>query len=140
MSSTTHLQLVVVDAPSDRRNDFLEQLEAFGPELRSEKGVPGDITSRPGKARDETISNRISQRPGDDWDRIGCLPGGKAACCSTRNNDVNVETNEVFRCVTQSRQVGFVAVYDFDVLGFDIALVSQRLLEKIPHTRGDWIR
>jgi hypothetical protein len=46
----------------------LEQLQPLGDQLRAEERRPCDISSRPGKAGDEPISDRIAHGRRDDRD------------------------------------------------------------------------
>src|SRR5262249_8205942 len=50
------------------RHGFLEDLQAFGDDLRTEDGIPCDISTRSGKARYETCLHWIAGPHHDDGD------------------------------------------------------------------------
>ncbi len=114
----------------DLRERLLHQFEPFPRQLVILRREPGGIPARSGEARDETEPYGVR----DDWhDYRDCgrrLPGSHGALAA-RNDDVNLETNQVGSEAWES-VVSSVRppVLDDNVSPFDIAKLAESLLER----------
>jgi hypothetical protein len=82
----------------------------------------------PGRqAIDQPIRNRIGGGIREhDGDRLGSLLGGQAVVWTTRNDDIDLETNQIFRQSGDPLEFIFsVAKLVNDVLAFDVTELTQ---------------
>ena len=98
--------------------------------LRGEEGQPCDIAARPGKAGDESASNRIASSREDNGEGPGRLLVSQGGGCGSGQDDINLERNQFGRESGEPLELPLVkSVIDHDVAALDVAEVTQSLKE-----------
>jgi len=69
----------------------------FAAQLRGERGQASNVSTRPRKAGNEPIANRIVIKRHDNGDRASRFPGGPRIGRAGRDNDVDLKTNQLSR-------------------------------------------
>jgi hypothetical protein len=114
----------------NRWDDLLEKLHLFAADLLGQAGKPCNIPTRLREAADEPVCNRIANRHHDDGDRLGGSPRHVELDWGRRNDDIDLETNQL-GCKGGESLALFLcqSVLDADVLTFDVAELLQALTE-----------
>ena len=123
---TTH-----VEEDSDSggsRKQFPEKLDPFCVELRDNGADPGDISTRVGEARDDSVPDGIGKPRNDDRNRRRRILGGQGRWRSPGQDQVHVQPNQFSR---QSR-VSFVSAVGRSVLDDEILPLDVSELPKTP--------
>jgi len=111
-------------------NDLPEQLQAFGDQLRAEKGRPGDISTRPCQAGDQLVADGIGHHRRDDGERVGGLLGGTGCGRAPRDNDVNLERHQLGRELGKPIRLPLrIPALEGQVLPLDVSELVQALVE-----------
>jgi hypothetical protein len=92
----------IIRIPEDRQTrDFgdgrLEQLQRFPDHLGAHGGRPRDVSAGSRKASDEPGPHRIGYGHHDDRDRPGGILGCQRCLRNRRNNDVDLELDQLCR-------------------------------------------
>jgi hypothetical protein len=117
-------------------NSLLEKLQPLGTDVRAKDGVPGDISSRSGKAWHEPGAHGIADRDHDDGNRGGGLLGREACRRAEGRNDIHRATNERRRGLGEPlRHSVTIRIVEGDVAAFEVAEVSQPVPEGVPMGR-----
>src|SRR5262249_41964869 len=106
-------------------------------QFRSEEGQAGDVSARLRKGRHEPILDGIAHHRCNNRNSGSCLPGGKGGRRIRREDDVNLETNQL-RCESWKPLDSPVrtSVLDGDVSILRIAKLTQPLPEGVElHSR-----
>src|SRR6266542_2586374 len=74
---------------------LLEQIEAFGRELRRDEGQPGDMSARAGQAVDQLHLDRFADGEHDDGDGAGRLLGSDGRGRTRGDQHVHLEADEL---------------------------------------------
>src|SRR5689334_16176141 len=77
------------------RNDLLQQLQPLSTELIRKSGQPSNVSSRSRKASHEPRPNRVVIACHYNGNRSRCLLRGPGCCCTTGNDDINIETDQL---------------------------------------------
>ena len=80
--------------PGEPRNNFLQKLQSFSAYLRGKRGQSSNVPTRPRKAGDEPIANRIGILRHDNGNRDRRFLGGTGCCRTSRDNDLYLETDQ----------------------------------------------
>jgi hypothetical protein len=114
------------------RKRFLQQLQALTAELRRDAGQAGDVATRPRQALDEPYSHCVATRPHHDRDHRSRLLGGERGLRSERDDDVDVEADEL-GCERGKplRPALGVSVFDEEVLSLDVAKLVEPETESV---------
>ena len=115
--------------PLHVRECLLHDLELLGHKIGHEHRYSGDVAAGARKAGHVTDSDRVGMSSEHDGDRAGRLSGGLGLGRRDREDDVDVQTDEVGRQLAQSLDRGRVAKDESDVLALDIAVVPQAGLQ-----------
>jgi hypothetical protein len=108
----------------------------FPHQLGADGGEPGEIAAGPSQAGDEALGHRIAGYGEDDRDRPGGLLGGFGSGRGCRDDDVDVQPDELGGERGQSLILELGGpMLDHHVLTFDVAQVAQPLPERLVEER-----
>jgi len=79
------------------RNDFAEELQPLGDQIRVDCREPRDIPARPVEAGGKTLAHRIGDGRHDDRDRIGGTLGRLGRGQGRRRDDIDLQINQLCR-------------------------------------------
>src|SRR5262245_17877902 len=108
------------------------RLDSFGPQLRIEKALSGDVSSRACEAGNDPGRNGVADDRHHDRYRRGGLLRGKRPWCCMGHDQVDFGPNEFERQFGQSPIVSIrPSIVDEDVRALDVAAVTQTLPKSI---------
>lgn len=114
----------------DRRDRFLQQLEAFSRELDVTELEARDVATGPRQCRDQALFHHVDTDAEDDGDRGGRLLDRLYGFGGVRPDDIRGQSNELGDEGREPRRLPRdVAVLEDDALSVDIAEVAQALQE-----------
>ena len=106
-----------------------QQLEPLGHQLRGQNADAREVAARPGKAGDQTLSDRVGAEE-DNRDRRGCAFAARAAG-GAGHDHVDLAADEVGgQCGQPIIATLRPAVFDRHILSLDIAGFAQSLAER----------
>jgi len=114
----------------DRGSRFLQQLESLPDNLGGEHRRARDVPSGPSQAADEPAADGIADVDHDDWNRSRRLLGRERCWGTLRNENVDVEANQLCGKVGDSLSLSRRgSAFNDEVVALGISQLAQSLAE-----------
>src|SRR5262249_33550744 len=95
-------------------------------QLRTKESIPGEVPARRSKAGNEVVPYRIAHTHCDNRNCAGRPLRCTSCGCSRRNNDINLECNQLIRQIAEPLQLPLsITTLDNQVSSLDVAEIAQ---------------